>query len=83
MPWLVLIPIVIGVLLAISITGNISMPDWAKAPCHACGNVMKWLKGQDSNSTGEAKFLCKSCGCSEYRGGMASELAMENWESKK
>lgn len=61
-----------------------SLPEWAKGPCSKCGSgKVIWRKGKDSNSTGEAAFFCKSCGHKEFRGGCASELAMEHWEAKQ
>lgn len=83
--WWVVVVIVLVILLSAcaSVGGIISLPEWAKPDCPDCGGPMKWLKGQDSNSTGEAKFACKACAHTEFRGGWASEIAMETWEAKK
>lgn len=57
-------------------------PVWALEPCPRCEGEVHWLKGQDSNSTAEAKFECSCCHLQQYRGGMGSELTMELRESK-
>lgn len=46
-------------------------------PCASCGGQMRHLPGQDSGSTGEAKFGCTSCDYQEFRGGWGSETAYE------
>jgi hypothetical protein len=83
--WLVVLSIVVVlVVLASTVTMSWALPEWAKDPCPKCeSGKMKWLPGQDSGSTGEALFICKSCGHKEHRGGWASEIAMETWDAKR
>jgi prepilin signal peptidase PulO-like enzyme (type II secretory pathway) len=47
---------------------------WSRSPCRHCGGHVKWLEGQDSNSTAEAKFECLTCHQQEFRGGWGSEF---------
>jgi hypothetical protein len=85
--WGIIAVVFISMLLIYVLTSTntiFSIPEWAKNPCSKCGSgKVKWLKGQDSNGTGEAAFFCKSCGYKEFRGGCSGEVVMENWESKK
>lgn len=83
--WVMVGMLVVAVVgLLITITHSWSMPVWAKEACSKCtSGKMRWLKGQDSGSTGEALFICKSCGHKENRGGWASELAMETWDARR
>lgn len=57
-------------------------PEWALDPCPRCEGEVRWLKGQDSNSTAEARFECNCCHLQQYRGGMGSELTMEQRENE-
>lgn len=83
--WLAVIAIVVVlVTIASTVTMAWALPVWAKDPCQKCTTgKMRWLSGQDSGSTGEALFMCKSCGHKEHRGGWASEIAMETWDAKR
>lgn len=54
-------------------------PHWSQEVCTVCRKkTMQWKPGKDAGSTGEAFFECNECGHGEHRGGMASEIAMEN-----
>lgn len=53
------------------------LPSFATLPCSKCGSPVVWMEGQDSNSTGEARFICTNCGTQEFRGGWASEMQMK------
>jgi transposase-like protein len=48
-----------------------------REPCPQCKNSMHHLPGQDSGSTGEAKFGCTACDYKEFRGGWGSESSYE------
>ena len=79
--WMIGICFVV-VLIAVLTTGP-AMPDWARESCTLCkAPKMKWKKGHDAGSTGEAMFQCENCGHREHRGGWGSELAMEHWEAR-
>lgn len=83
MEWIIIASFVL-VLTVLAVTDKSCMPPWARELCRSCGSdKVRWLRGQESSSTGEAKFFCKACGHSEHRGGHASELAMQHWEAKK
>lgn len=64
-------------------SARMSLPPFAQARCTNCKSRVKWIEGQDSEHTGEAKFRCTSCNHEEYRGGQASELIMKTWEEKQ
>lgn len=67
----------VGIYRAWFIPAKTPLPDFATLPCSKCGSPVVWMEGQDSNSTGEAKFECKHCGTQEFRGGWASEMQMK------
>jgi hypothetical protein len=83
MAWIIIASIALLVVSVIC-TNKSCMPSWARDLCGSCGSdKVRWLRGQESSSMGEAKFFCKACGHSEHRGGRVSELAMQNWEARK
>lgn len=74
MSWvLVLVIAVILLALLLAMAGD---PNLAE-PCPVCVSRMRHLPGQDSGSTGEARFGCTACDHTEFRGGWGSELAYE------
>ena len=78
----IILLLAILVLISLIMLCKSKWPVWATEPCPRCEGEMKWLKGQDSNSTAEAKFECKDCSLQQFRGGIGSELTMEQIENK-
>lgn len=74
--------LLILVLISLFMIRRSKWPVWTLEPCPRCEGEVRWLKGQDSNSTAEAKFECKDCSLQQYRGGWCSELTMERLENQ-
>lgn len=70
------------VLISLFMINKSKWPVWALEPCTRCEGSVQWLKGQDSDSTAEAKFECTDCKQQQFRGGWGSELVMEHHENK-